>query len=522
MNSKRLQFTGEKFPRAIALISTGRKDEGSVSLLRRLIAEASSKYPQLLQLQFAPISSPHSLVQSWSAWLAAHLVEQWRDLPVAKQAVANILSELGLVNGESETSLLNDLVTVATKPSLYRQLAIRLESLDQGLQQQQNLSLSSQQQWLDREVAALMDWFNPPQIVSFGLYQLPETANICLAQLQSNALAWSAKVLQQLQAAFTQLQPVGSRSLLTCLDSLSQALKGIRADYEGQRQDCLQRESSAWQAYHNLRSALKKREWWWLGQERLSWQPILRALTKAFEFKLQAEIYTQAAQLVSELVRQTHLHQAAIAEVDQKFAKLQNCLSECNYSEPLFAPILKSALEQRLEPVELLSEFESWVGMTHDQWGNLEASQMTALCEQILTRLQPLCLEVYAQCCSELFNLESSDYETQLASTKAPAIAPLTGNSPQPEKRLSLQVHNADIRDVLELIGRVSGTILVADRAISGTVSLVLDNFSFTETLKALTVAGNLTYTKIGDTYTFRQLPKAESPPKNSLSSREC
>ena len=69
--------------------------------------------------------------------------------------------------------------------------------------------------------------------------------------------------------------------------------------------------------------------------------------------------------------------------------------------------------------------------------------------------------------------------------------------------------------DALALLGQVSGEKVVADDSISGVVSLALDDVSVPEALNALMVAGNLTYTKSGDVYTFIQLPSADSSRNN-------
>ena len=512
MYSGKLQFDWEQSSQAIALISLDGKGEESFSLVRRLVSEASATYPQLLQLRFMNITLPDSRLENWSYWLAAEVVGQWRDLPVEDDFLAAIVNELRLSSAESRTSLLDALDQTATDTPLTLQLTMRFQSLRER-QRQQKLAPSHWQKWLEQEVAGLAEWFNQLSPVDSGLSQFPTEESGCLAQLQSNLLALRSKVQQQLQDCFVQLQRSGSRTFLRCLGSLGEALDSIRADYEAQRQDHLRRESSAWRAYYTLSAPLEERKWRWFSQGRLDWEAVLRALATAYDFKLRAEMYTQVAQLVGELAQQTRLYAALIMREDAMLASLQDWFTERGSVEPLFVPLLKHSLAEQVNPAQLRSELESCVSRTFDQWDALESTQSATLCEQILARTRPLCLEVYAECCRCLLNLDLRDSQTQMTRTaQSPASAVLTTIKPNLEKRVSLQVHNANIRDALALLGRVSGEKVVADDSLSGTVSLALDDVSVTQALDALMVTGHLTYNKNGDVYTFSQLPSVDSP----------
>jgi len=512
MESGRLQFDCEQFSEAIALIGLGGKGEGSFSLLHRLVSEASASYPQLSQLRLLQISLPVSRLESWSHWLAAQVVEQWRDLPVENHSVATILDELELSSFESSALLFMAVDKTATNTPLHLQLAERFKSLHER-QRQQKLAPSRLQQWLEQEAAGLAAWFSQPLSAPSESSQSPMEGSSCLAQLQFNVLALRSKTRHQLQDCFVRLLSAGSRALLTWSGSLSEALEGLRVDCETQWQSCLRQESSAWRAYYKLSAIPQEHKWRWSGQGHLNWEAALRALATVYNCKLKAEMYSQTAQVIGELVQQTHLYTASVAQADAMLASLQDWLTERSSVEPLFVPLLKDSLAQHVKPAQLLSEAESWIGCTLDQWGTLESTQCAALCEQILARTRPLCLEVYAECCRCVLNLDPSDRQTQLAKTDPPpASATLAKMPPNPEKRLSLQVRNADIRDVLALLGRVSGEKVVGDDSLNGAVSLALDNSSFTEALNALVAAGNLTYTKSGDVYTFSQRLSADAP----------
>lgn len=510
MESGKLQFDWEQTSQNVALISFGGNGEESLSLIRRLVDDASDSYPQLSQLRFVHVPMPVSKLENWSHWLAAQVVEYWRDLPVEERSVATITSELGLSGAESRNSLLDALDNTATNTSLTLQLAMLLESLSER-QRQQELTPSHWQKWLDQEAAGIAKWFTQPPLISSGSSQSPIEAGGCLAQLYFTVVALRSTTLHQLQGYFVRLRQAGPRALLAYLGSLDEVLDRIRADYEAQRQDRLRRESSAWRAYYSLKASLEKRNWRWFSQVHLKREAALRALTTAYEFKLGAEIYTQAAQLVSELVQQTRLYTTSIAQVDAMLISLKDWFAERGSVDPLFVPMLRDSLTERLNLAQLRNELENWVGCALEEWSALDPTQSEALREQILARLRPLCLELYVECCRYILNLDTPNHQNQPMTTQSSASALVVTAPPNSNKRVSLHVRDAGIRDVLTVLGQASEEKIIADESVSGTVSLSLHDLSVTEAIKALIVAGNLTYTKSGDVYTFSQQPKIHS-----------
>lgn len=511
MDSGELQFNWEQTLEAVAIISLSSGSEETLSLVRRVVSEASAIYPQLSQLRFVNIPRPDSSrLEKWSYWLGAQVIEQWRNLPVEGSSLEAIVNALGLSSAESRAPLLAALDNAAMDTPLTLQLTMRFQSLRER-QRKQKLAPSHQKQWLDQEVAGLAQWFSHPSPAPSEASQLSTEESSCLAQLQSNVLALNLKVRHQLEGCFVRRQRSGSQDLLQWLGSLGEALDGISADYEAQRQDYLRRESSAWRAYYTLSAPLEERRWGFSGWERMDWESILRALATAYDFKLGAEMYTQAAQLVSQLAQQTRQYASSVLQVDAFLAKLQVWFTDRGSVEPLFVPLLKNSLLERVNPVQLRSEVESWLSCAFDHWDTLDPTQTAALCEQILARTRPLCLEVHAECCRYLLTLDHLDSEAQQdRMAQLQASTPLVTMPPNPEKRVSLQLLNADIRDALMLLGRVSGEKVVADASISTTVSLTLDDVSITEALDELIMASNLTYTKSGDVYTFSQLPSED------------
>ncbi len=58
METERLQSDWEQAAKAVVIVSLGEKSEDTIALVRRLISEASSSYPQLSKLNFLPIPLP--------------------------------------------------------------------------------------------------------------------------------------------------------------------------------------------------------------------------------------------------------------------------------------------------------------------------------------------------------------------------------------------------------------------------------------------------------------------------------
>lgn len=399
MERGRLQLAWQEFTETetVALIIPRGKGAEHISLLRRLISEASSSYSQLSELHLAPIPLPPSELESWVYWLAAEVIGQWRNLPVESFSVEVIIEQLGLTTAENATSLLTALDKGDTNIPLSKELALRIQALQ--VQYQQKLEHSHSGAWLELEATKLSKWFS--QVPSLPLTSSESKAEPdgCLTQLQSNAIALRSQVLHTLQESLVQLGQAGPRAALKWLKSLTGALQVIRNNYEAQRQECLQRESSAWQAYSNLSAKPGKRKWVLFGPRMVNREAALRALGVAYHSRLEAEIYTLASQLVGELAQQTNVYATAIAQTDALLMNLQDWFTERCPSKLASTPLLRDYLVERVNLLKLLRELEHWTDCSLEQWGALESTQSEALREQILARIQPLCLEMYVECC---------------------------------------------------------------------------------------------------------------------------
>ncbi|MBV9385831.1 MAG: hypothetical protein JOZ78_05315 [Chroococcidiopsidaceae cyanobacterium CP_BM_ER_R8_30] len=343
-------------------------------------------------------------LQTWACWLAAETIVQWREMPVEDLSVAAIVTELGLISVESMAPLLFALQKTATDTSLSEELSLRVQALHERLQRKKLQPRSCQREWWEKEVAGLAQWFTQLTPTSSLPSHFPAATSGCLAQLHSNILVLRIQSQTKLRESLAGLWQAGSQSVLKKLRSLSEVLHIVQANYEAQRQDCLRRESSAWQAYYTLSMKLAERNWL-LSSRNTDWEAALRALAIAYKFKLEAEVYTLASQLVSDLLQQTQAYTVQIAQTDAMLASLQGWFTERCVTKPIFIPLLRDYLTERVNPVQLRRQLEGWAGHSLNQWGISESVQIEALREQLLSRLRPLSLKIYTECCQSALTL---------------------------------------------------------------------------------------------------------------------
>jgi hypothetical protein len=387
---------------AALVISSGKTAEQIIDLVCRLAAEASTHDPQLLSLQSIPISLGTTRLEGWAYSLAAELIRQWQTVePATPPDLTKILAKLGSIRtGEGPPPLIDAMGKAGAQKTPVVELKERLQTLYKQ-QQQQQFSASKLRVWLEREAAQLANWFHQMPTADSLMFQSPEEMSGCLVKLQLYAPTLHTQMLQTLNAYFAQLQLSGSQVILAHLNGLSQSLQSVLADYEVQRQERLRRESGAWRAYRNLTNQIETRHWG-SGKGDLAWEAVLRALNLIYVNRLEAEAYTLASQIVSDLTMQTHQYTVAIAQTDALLTHLHNWFGQNCPPESNLSPILKSFLCERIDPVELRRQLEQWAGHSFLQWGTIESTQLETLREHILFRLHPICLAVYGECCASL------------------------------------------------------------------------------------------------------------------------
>jgi hypothetical protein len=403
MEPEKQRLIWQEAASAVLVMSSGKTAEQTIDLVCRLMAEASTHEPQLLGLQSIPVSLGTTRLEVWAHSLAAELMRQWQTLEgTTTPDLTTTLAELGLIGVEGGPAPLIDAMGKAGAQKIpVAELRERLQTLYKQ-QQQQQFASSKLRVWLEREAAQLANWFNQMPTADSLMFQSPEEMSGCLVKLQLYAPTLHTQTLQTLNAGFARLQLSGSQVILAHLNGLSQALQSVLADYEVQRQERLRRESGAWRAYRNLMTQIETRQWGVSGKGDLAWEAVLRALNLIYVSKLEAEAYTLASQIVSDLMMQTHQYAVAIAQTDTLLTQLQHWFMQNCPPESKLSPILKSFLAERINPWDLRHQLEQWAGYSLFQWGTIQSIPLETLREQILARLHPICLAVYGECCASL------------------------------------------------------------------------------------------------------------------------
>lgn len=450
-------------------------------------------------------------LEAWDYLLAAFVIEDWRSPSISESEIefttTYIFNELGLKGVENRNSFLNGLDKSTIDPqstSLTRSVQIQFDSLRKELKQQK-IAAADFCDWLDEKVVKLDSWFYlllPPN--NTERLQSTQVASGCLGQLQLNTQALRAKSLQQLSAYFAQLRQTDLPILNQRLRELDEALENIYNRYHQQYQNGRRKESAAARVFYNLKTTRLFPSGWF--RKRPDLEAVVRTLQKTYEFRLEAEMHLVAAQLIGELMQQTRLYEKAITQVDAFLGGLQNWLKENSTVEPLFVPLLQEAARSRINPLELRHQLEASVGASFEQWGSLEDSKSTELCQQLLLEARTLRQQVHGQCCRYLLNSELSESQTILTQEALPPVEQFYSDElGEAEGKFFLQFQeNTDIRELLWAVETITGKKLIADASVSGTISSFPTKlYTFSEAIETIRKAGNLTYIQKEDVYIF-------------------
>jgi hypothetical protein len=386
----------------LLIISSKQEDAGTAQLVDRVLYESSSTYPQLSNISTLQVSLQRLRLQDWSYWLAGEVVDQWLNIPSIGISVDAIIAKLGLASSENKTAaFLSTLNAGAAGESLSSDLLSRIELIRDRYSYLKSYSSTDLQQWLEQENIELSHWFSPPQKIS----SFPNAPLTGLERVQFNAEALHIKTQLYLKEALVSWRQAGLHSTLQFLQALGETLTHIYSGYDKQRQTYKSKEDSAWRAFNNLRTQLLQHSL--LDKKRqVTFDAVLQGLLKAYSFKLEAEIYTQACQLVGRLRQDIHLLAFEFVQANSFLSRLKDEFTKNSPSEPFLAPLLKQSLTQSLDPIKFRREIESVIGCPLNQWGRLKQSQEAMIRQQVLSRLNTLCLEVYAQCYASIMSLQ--------------------------------------------------------------------------------------------------------------------
>jgi hypothetical protein len=196
--------------------------------------------------------------------------------------------------------------------------------------------------------------------------------------------------------------------VLRVLETLSAIFQRLAEECEAQKQELLQKAMAAERAYSNLKTRIEPRDRQF-GRRQTDWEAVVEALAKRYYFTFNAEIYDRFGQLVSQLIQQTGDRVASITHTDRSLTILESWFSQQCPQEPVFAPILKQRLEQKVDIIKLLSEIEATVSCPLQKWHSLSWTQTELLCQEILIKLHPVCMEVYIECYQYLLKINRAE-----------------------------------------------------------------------------------------------------------------
>jgi hypothetical protein len=386
------------------IVSSSQEDGGTAQLVHRVLSESSSMYPQLSNVRSIQVSLQKSRLQDWSCWLAVEVVNQWLNFPLTGSSVDTVIANLGLAKSENKNSnLLVALSAGVSGASLSSELLWQVNSI-RDQYNQLNYSSAELQPWLEQKNIELSNWFSSTLENSVS-QNLPTTG---LDRIQFNAEALHIKTRLHFKEAMVSWRQAGLHLTLKFLQTMGENLTNIYADYDRQRQAYKTKEDSAWRAFNNLRTQLQELSF--TSRKRaVTFEGVLQGLLKAYSFKLEAEVYSQACQVVGKLRQEIHLLSFEVVQANDFLKRLKAEFQERSPSEPFFAPLLKQNLTQRLDPIKFRREVEGVLGSPLSSWGSLRQSQSAIIRQQILSQLNPLCLEVYAKCYASMLSLQTPD-----------------------------------------------------------------------------------------------------------------
>lgn len=394
---------------AILLVNLSKKDEESVALLHHLLSRVKDSYVQLSDWQFLPVRLPLPDLELWNEWLAAELIVKWRDRSIEQVFVGTILDRLGFIKTENTYPIVTVLDRMDRGTPISLELVADVTAIGKNLRQQP--PDANFKKWIEQKAAELANEFTQDRVSS-------QKANNFRAQLQSNVEMVRSRQTLQLQEFFNSLQQSGSRSVLRLLQTLSAILQRLTEECEAQKQELLHKAIAAQRAYDSLSTRIEPHNQQF-GRRQIDWEAVLEALAKLYHFKFNAEIYDRVGWLVGELMRQTSDRAISIAKTDEFLANLQNWFSQQCHQEPVFAPILKQYLEQRVNRLKLLNEIEVAVNCPIHEWHSLNRTQTELLRKEILITLNPACIEVYVECYQCLINYDRTEISAKISQNKS-------------------------------------------------------------------------------------------------------
>lgn len=336
--------------------------------------------------------------ENWVCWIAAKVVEDWRDLNPNSISPEIVTIEINLSRATEET-ILNHLDKYNNSKLLSVEIVVRIAQMIEAIKKVNNFLSLNLKEKLDEQVRELVDWFE--QNSASSSYVPP--ANLSPKErIHLKKQELSSQRRAQLERTYLKLKNLGSRALLNWMNKLDELLVESLDYYEQKRSECQKNEDSSRKAYYTLIKDLNK-----VYRFQTDWQTIKLGLNSYFTWKLKIEWYYQICRLLDEAREQVRGYIDLAIGWDEYLENLQNWFRSQCLQEPLFAPMLEKHRHD-LDAVRLLRELEKAVGFSFNKWLSLNPEQNKLLKQQLILKLQPFCSDLYKEYCQQLKNVNTN------------------------------------------------------------------------------------------------------------------
>ena len=326
--------------------------------------------------------------------LAKELLFQWCKQPIRESvSVTDIIESLGIKLKQDRSKIIAFLEKTSKNTTLSSELSSKIEQL-QAQQTTDRLTYSTLE--LHQAANTIENWFQSPN--DSHLFN-------SLTDLPTNVKFLHAHILKTIRDRLTcLLQNAGTEPLLKFLQELEFSLQNAAEEYDQVQHNYLFKKNSAWRAYNKLISKLDTEK----NQKQENWEAAWNALKLTYKFKLQAQIYHSANQLVTQSLEQIQMYSKILAETHKLLENLQVWFTEQSSLQSVLLPSFLVHLANEVDFDRLRNQFEVQTGHFLNQWGVSASVSEELLKEKIIAFVTPIALQLYVNSCRQALSLPFS------------------------------------------------------------------------------------------------------------------
>ncbi|MDJ0536170.1 MAG: hypothetical protein QNJ70_27385 [Xenococcaceae cyanobacterium MO_207.B15] len=354
-----------------------------MSNTRREEQKFNNSLPKLPHFKLAPLTS----------CLARELLFQWCKQPIGESvSAADIIEDLGVKHSDKNSKIIAFLEKTAKNTTLTSGLLLKIENL-QARQTSPQLTYSKTE--LETAANTIEKWFQSPGVPHFST---------SLMQLSAKVKFLRSHTVNKIRYYLTRLwQKAGTKPLLNLLEELEYSLQDAAEEYYRVKQKYLFKQNSARRAYNKLSSKLDTDK-----KNRIeNWESAWKAIKLTYQFRVKAQIYHFAHQLVTQLVEQIKMYCKSLTSTNKLLEDLQVWFAEQNPLQPALLPSLLVHIANEVDFYELRNQFEKQTGHFLNQWGTASSISQELLKEKIVTFVRPIAIKIYTKSCRQALALSS-------------------------------------------------------------------------------------------------------------------